>query len=582
MTINGQLMTDVFPSEKPRRAFAMQSFTQTVLVVLVSVLVIGPLSILILTSFNESGVPVYSGFSFTLSHYASLFSNSGTGRLVWNTFIYAGCSVILGITIAVIIAWLTERTDLPGRTTIRIMMFSWMAIPPLVFAYGWILLINPGSGVINVIIRSLGGSGAPTITPYSLPAMIMISGLILVPTAFVMISGLLRNMDPALEDAGYVLGAPRWRTAQKITLPLLTPGLLSIGVFLTMAMVQTFDIPLILGMTAQVPVISIRIFVLASPDTGTPNYGLSSAFGVCLLVMALLLMLVYFRAIRLSERFSTVSGRGFRPKRVKLRGPRKIAAAGFVSAYFLVMLLPMLVVLWTSLLPFYRVPTLADLGNLSLDAYGRVLSEPFVQRAIVNTLIVVTTSATLVVLVSCLISWFSVRSKGRGGRALDLLAFSPMAIPPIVMATALLMIFVGTPLYRTIWVLVIGYSTVYLAFATRTLNGGLVQIHKELEDAAVVSGAKWLTSLRLVVFSIMWPHILNTWLWVMAQSARDLTIPLIMLTSTNVVAASAIYMLWNQPDQSGAAALSIVMVLALLAIVVPIQIYIAKKLDHAG
>lgn len=581
MTIGAQQTTPLELGDTAAYGLSVQKVTRQALILLVFLLVCGPLGVLLLTSFSPPGTMSYGSFSFSTANYENIFSQLGTARLLFNTFVYAACSVAVGVTVAGMLAWMTERTDLPGRTVIRVLMFSWMAIPPLVFGYGWILLINPGNGVINVALRGLFGTAAPTITPYSFTAMILISGLSLVPTGFVMISGLLRNMDPVLEDAAKVLGAGRRKIARRVTLPLLSPGLFSIGIFLTMAMVQTFDLPLILGTTAQVPVLSTRIFLLAAPDSGVPNYGLASAFGIFLLCFAVLLMLSYFRAIRASERFRTVSGKGFRPKKAKL-GTQKIPAVIAVSLYFAVMLMPLLIVLWTSLFPFYRVPTLADLGQASFDAYRHVLSDTMVIRAILNTIVVVLVSATLVVMLSCLVSWFSVRSKGIGGRLLDIMAFSPMAVPAIVMAIAFLLVFLGTPLYGTIWVLVVGYMTIYLAFGTRTLNGALIQIHKELEDAATVHGASWGTGLRLIVFPIIWPHLLNTWLWVVAHSARDLTFPLILLTSTNVVASSSIYLIWEQPNQPQAASLSMMMVGALLALVIPIQIYITRKLDRFG
>src|SRR6185312_12767002 len=131
---------------------------------------------------------------------------------------------------------------------------------------------------------------------------------------FVMLSGLFRNMDPQLEKAGAVCGANYLKTARYIVLPLLTPGLLSV----MMIMVQAFEIPLVLGLTAGVPVLSVYIYLLSSPEGGTPKYGLAAAFGIGLLVLAIILMLVYFAATRTAERFRVVTGKAFRPKRFEL------------------------------------------------------------------------------------------------------------------------------------------------------------------------------------------------------------------------------------------------------------------------
>lgn len=569
------------PTARPAFRITMPQVTLYGMLAVLLVLIVSPLVMLLVTSVSEPGVLFFQRLTFTLQNYVDLAANPGTWRLIGNTLLYAVSSVLIGSTLAVIIAILTERTDMPGRTLVRILMFSWMAVPPLVFAYGWVLLINPGNGVLNKLVQGLFGLPSPLFTPYSLGALVLISSMSVVPTAYVMISGLLRNMDPSLEDAGFVMGASRVRVARVVTLPLLTPGLLSVAMFVFVGMVQLFDLPMALGTSTTFPVLSTRIYLLAAPDMGPPNYSLASTFGVILLLFGLLMIWGYFRATRLSERFRVVSGKGFRPKKIKL-GMGRIAAAGFVALYFIMMLLPLLILLWASLLPFYRVPNLGDLSRLTLTAYARVLSEPVLVKAIVNTLIMVAVVSLTVMAMSCLISWHSVRTRGVPARLMDLLAFSPIAIPPVVLAVALLIFYLPTPIYGLIWVIIIGQITIYIAFGTRTMNGAFIQIHKELEDAATISGASWLTTFRRVVLPLVWPQAVNAWLWVVAHSARDLTFPLIMMTGSNAVISTSIFQNWAIPDLPGASALSILMVLALMMLVVPVQIFVFSKSNSTG
>lgn len=550
----------------------MQKPALILLLVILSILIVGPLMILLIASFSDPAELFFKEFIFTFGNYVEVITRPGTAKLVWNTFYYAAASVTIGIAMAFLLSLLTERTDMPGRRIIRTMMFSWMAVPPLVFGYGWILLVNPGNGVINVALKALLGLETAVFSPYSMTALIVISGLSLVPTSYVMISGLLRNMDPSLEDAGFVMGANRLRVFRTVTLPILTPGFLSVAMFLFINMVQTFDLPLVLGSSAGVHVLSTRIYLLAAPEIGLPNYGLAGAFGVFLLIVALLLMVFYFHVTRLSERFRVVTGKGFRPKRLTL-GSWRLPALAFTWTYFLIMALPLLILAWSSLMPFYRVPNIADLSKLTFAAYDRIFSDPTFVRAIGNTVLMVAASSFVVMVIACLISWFSVRARSAATRTLDVLAFAPIAIPPVVMAIAMLLFFLPTPIYGMIWVIVIGHITMFIAFGARTMNGAFIQIHKELEDAATISGASWGTSLRKVVVPLIWPHIVNAWLWVAAHSARDLTFPLILLTSSNVVVATKIYLTWGYPDLPGAAALSMVMVAALMALVIPIQYF---------
>jgi iron(III) transport system permease protein len=545
---------------------------------LLSVLIMGPILVLLRTSFSPSGTLPFDGWGVTAAHYATIFTNPDNLSLAGNTLKYALGSVAMGVAIATAIAWATERTDMPGRVGVRVMMYSWMAVPPLVMGFGWILLINPGNGALNALAKSLFGPTRPPFTLYSLWSLIVITALAVVPTAFVMVSGLMRNMDPQLEQAASVHGASAMVVARRITLPLVAPGVLSVAIFMFMAVVQAFDLPLIIGLTARIPVLSTRVYLLSSPDAGIPNYGLSAAFGVVLLGVAGLLMWGYFRAIRIGERFRVVTGRGFRPKRVALGRWRWVAFA-FVGVYFVLMLLPLAMLGWASLFATYRLPGLAALGAANLASYSRVLGQAAVARSIGNTLLLVLASATIVMVLSSLIAWFSVRGSGKLARYVDVMSFAPTAVPPIVMVMAILLLYLQSPIYGTLWILVLGHVTIFVAFGVRTMGAALMQIHKELADAAAVSGADWWTSLRRVTLPLVWPQLLNGWLWVVAHSARDLTIPLVLMSAGNVVIASTLWQMWDYPDLSGASAMAMLLVAGLLVMVVPLQIYASRRGD---
>ena len=553
-----------------------QPLTLWVIAVLVTVLVLGPVLVLLRASVGPAGTLPFDGWGVTLAHYASIFTRTDNLRLAGNTLLYALGSVAIGVAIATAIAWATERTDMPARVAARVLMFSWMAVPPLVMGFGWILLINPGNGALNALAKHLFGVTQPVFTIYSMWSLIVITALAVVPTAFVMVSGLMRNMDPQLEQAAAVHGASAAVMVRRITLPLVAPGVLSVGIFMFMAVVQAFDLPLIIGLTARIPVLSTRVYLLSSPDAGIPNYGLSSAFGVLLLAVAALLMWAYFRAVRVSERFRVVTGRGFRPRRIAL-GVWRWPLFAAVMCYFVLMLLPLAMLGWASLLSTYQLPSLGALGEASFASYARVVGEGKVQRAMLNTLLMVLASGTIVMALSSLIAWFSVRGRTALARYVDVLSFAPTAVPPIVMVMAVLLLYLQSPLYGTLWILILGHVTIYIAFGTRSMGAALLQIHKELADAAAISGAGWFTGLRRITLPLVWPHILNGWLWVVAHSARDLTIPLVLMTTGNVVVASALWQMWDFPDLPGASAVAMLLVTGLLVLVVPLQIYVARQ-----
>ncbi len=564
-----------------RRRVTQQQLVLPAITLITVFLVVAPLLILLRTSLLPPGSLPFDTVKLTLSNFFLAYVNPATLRLLYNTVLYASGSVLLGLIIACALAWLLERTDLPFRTTIRVMTFAKMSVPPLAFVFGWILLFNPNNGALNILLKNLLGLDASPVDVYTLWMMIFIAGTGIVPTMFVMLSGVFRNMDPQLEDAGVVSGANFVRTIGHITLPLLSPGVLSVGIYMLMIMVQAFEGPLVIGLTAGVPVLSVYIYVLSSPEGGTPRYGLAAAFGIGLLVLALLLMWGYYRATRASERFRVVTGKGFRPRRIKL-GRWRYPALGFVAVYFGLMILPLLILVWTSFLPFYQVPSTRALGVLTLDSYRSLFDSITIRRALGNTFLLVFAVSTLTMVLSSLISWFATRTKLRIGRWLDTLAFAPLAIPNIVIAISILLLYIRTPLYGSIWVIVLAQITAYLAFGTRTMNAALIQIHPELENAATACGASWITMMRKILLPMLFPHFLNGWLWVVAHSMRDLTIALTLMSPDSIVVSSMLWLLWSFGDAPSACALLILMVAGLLVLVLPIQIYASRSTETTG
>jgi iron(III) transport system permease protein len=572
-------VAETLTDRKGSLRWGQQEVVLAILLVFVGLLVLGPILILLRASFAPSSTMPLETWRFTLEHYKELASSPSTWKLVFNTIVYALFSMGIGVVIATVISWLTERSDMPGRFTVRVLMFSWMAVPALVVGFGWILLINPGNGALNVLFRNLLDMKGVIFPLYSFWTLTIITAFAVVPTAYVMISGLLRNMDPQLEQAARVHGGNGLTIIRRVTLPLLIPGLFSVGIYMFMAVVQTFDLPLIIGLTARFPVLSTRVYLLSSPDNGLPNYGFAAAFGVLLLVIASGLMWAYLRATSVGERFRVVTGKAFRPRRIALGAWTPLALA-LVFAYCLIMALPLIMLLWVSLNTEYVTPGFSAMSGLTLDVYRRVIANPVFHRAILNTVILVVSSATIVMVASALIGGFTTRAGSRVGKVLDALSFAPMAIPPIVLVLAIVLIYLHTPLYGSIWIIVLTHCTVFLAFGVRTMSSALIQIHKELSDAAMVSGASWFTAMRKITLPLVWPQFVNGWLWVFAHSARDLTAPLMLLSTTNVVAASALWNMWQFPDLPGTAALSVMFMAALLIIVVPFQIYTARRLER--
>src|SRR5690606_12121453 len=258
----------------------------------------------------------------------------------------------------------------------------------------------------------------------------------------------------------------------------------------------------------------------------------------------------------------------------------KIPITSTVWLYCLIMALPFLMMIWASLLPSYRPPSLEALSDASLDVYRNFLGNNAILRALWNTAIMVVATATLTVILCFFTGWLSVYRNDGVGRVIDALSFIPMTVPPIVMVLGILLIYLKTPLYGTVWIMVVAHVTIFLAFGTRTMATTLMQLNRELANAAMISGASWLTSLRTIVLPLVAPQAINLWLWSFAHAARDLTVPLMLMTLANTVVASTLLNLWQFPNLPGTAALAVMFSGVLLLLIVPAQIYISRKYDQ--
>ncbi|MBI2090856.1 MAG: ABC transporter permease subunit, partial [Deltaproteobacteria bacterium] len=316
-------------------------------------------------------------------------------------------------------------------------------------------------------------------------------------------------------------------------------------------LVQVMETALAIGVPGRIRVLSVHIYLLTKAEDGIPMYALAAAFGVILLILALLLMSLYFWATRQQDKFSVVTGRSFRPRQLKL-GPWKYVAFGLVTIVIAFYALPMLILAWASLLKVYQPPSLQALSRVSLDNYFRTLANPLVQGSVVNTLVLAVTAPTVTVLFALLASWFSVKRKMRWVEAF---AMTPMGVPNVVLALGLLLVYIMTPIHGSIWVLVIGHIVAHLPFTTRILSAALLQLHKELEEAAQVTGAPTARAIRTITLPLLMPAVVNGWLWTFSATLRDFTFAIFLMTGRNMVLPSAMWVLWNVPDISGTAAL---------------------------
>ncbi len=540
---------------------------------LLAYLVLVPLGFLALSSFRPTGLPFEPGLTF--ANYAAVYGAPGFSRLLGDTLVFAGGSVAIALTLGTILAWLVERTDMPGARLTRALIILPMATPPLLMAIGWAMLLSPRSGAINVWMRDLLG-WAP-FNAYSMGAMIFVQGLALTSTAFLFLAPAFRNMDPALEEAALASGASTLTLFRRVLIPLLRPAVMAAAIFLLIVGFVVFEIPGTLGMPARIFVLSSQLFYLANEAPGgIPLYGQVGALATLFLALLLGLGFVYRHFTREAARFRTITGKGFRPRRMRL-GRWRHAALGLVALYFtLAVVLPVGMLAWMSLMPFQARPSWAALSMVTLENHRDLLDSPRVLEAAANTLLVAGIAATLVAVLSTLISWVTVRLRAPGSAVLDALSFLPIAIPGVMMGVALIYVYLTLDpiiaIYGTVWILIVAYATDYLSFGTRAAGGVMVQMHPELEEAGRTSGASGAMVLRRITLPLLWPAIAGIWIWVLAHAMRELSTALMLQGRDNQVMTTLLWDYWQGGEPTRAAAVGVWLVGALLAALIAWQI----------
>jgi iron(III) transport system permease protein len=533
----------------------------------VSVLVLIPLVVLVITSFRPDGLLPFDAGPLTLENYAELGSSGSSVRLFINTLIYAGGSLAVGLPIALGLAFLTERTDLPGRNTFYTILIMAMAMPIFATAVGWIILAGPRAGILNSYFRFFTGSSASSgpLNTFSMPGMVFVTGIAIVPPMWLLLASVVRNMDPALEEAAATSRVGRFGSLRRITIPLMRPGIAAVAVYYTIGIIESFEIPLAIGLPAGIEVLSTKIYsIVTAEEEEALAFGGAAALGVAAAAFVFVGILAYLRLVKQASRYAIITGKAYRPK-LLLLGRWKYVALALVLLYILVgQILPLSSVLYTSLLNFYAPPVPGNFGNISwtFDNYTQLLDSKTFTRAIRNTVIVVVAAATITMLLVTVISWCAVRIRGLMPYTANVMTFIPLAIPGVITTLAFLLLFIGTPLYGTLALLVFAFTARYLSYTARLMYAAQLQLHKELEEVAYTSGAGVVTTFFYVTLRLLLPAFANGWLWVVTHAARDFVTPVLLATSGTVLLANLMwsnYTAGRQPESS-----AVIMVLIVL------------------
>jgi iron(III) transport system permease protein len=503
----------------------------------------------------------------TSDNYRTAYWSVETLRVFGNSAEFAAGSASLAFVIGTLFAWINERTDTPFKSVFFALSLIPLVIPAILFTVSWILLASPKIGILNIAVQEVFATDLVVANIYSMGGMIFVDGLHQSPLAFLLMTAALRSTDPSLEESALMCGATVLQIVWRMTLKLVWPAVMAIFLILFLRAIESFEVPAILGLPVGIEVYTSSIY--QAVQTYPSDIGLASSYAVALLVIASLCVYAQSRTAAEVERFSTITGKGFRPRVMRIGKWRYLAAATFAAYLAVVVALPFLVLVWCSLQTFYVAPSMAALKNVTFDAYRAVLGYPVFAGAVWNSLVLSVASATIVMLTTAVLCWIVARTKLPGRWLLDNLATLPLMFPGLVLGLAIMVCYLHLSIgvYGTLWIMLIAYVTRFMPYGMRYNATSMFALHKELEESATMSGASWGMTFWRVVLPLLKPGLIAGWIYVVIVSMRELSSSILLYSPGSEVMSIMIWEYWQNGQYVELSALGVMLIASLLCLV---------------
>ena len=528
--------------------------------------------------------PVVDGFhpaDISIDNFTAVLANPNVHLALLNSFVACAGGTVLALGIGLAFAWIVVRTNTPCKGLIATAGLLPLFVPPLVAAVAWAILGSPKTGLLNTMFASIGLEWRLNL--YSMPGLIVIFGMYYAPYVYMFTSAALRNMDPSLEEAAEISGASAVQTLLTITFPLIAPAIISSMLLSFIVMLGIYGIPAVLGTPANISVLTTYIFNLTA--WSPPLYSNAAAVAIILMVVTGLLVVLQQKVLS-GRSFTTVAGKAFRPRSLNL-GPWRFLTLGLAILYLLIVVvlpsLGLVVAAFRKFLFIRSVASLFDMRQYGLMHFERLFANPLALRSITNTMEVGVITALVGGTLAFAIGYTVTRTTVPGRRAVDVISTLPVAIPGLVVGVAYLWAWIGLPggLYGTIWILALAFIARFLPDTVKALSTSLMQIHRELEEAAWVCGRGTLSTVRTVVLPLARPGVIAAMTLLFILAVRELGSSLFLYSSDSMVMAVLLLDYYDGGNISITAAFSLVQ-MVLLAVLIGIAHYLSRGAADSG
>ena len=488
--------------------------------------IITPVIIVLLRSVSTGKLGIATGFS--AENYLRVFADRDIWSMLNNSIVYAAGSAALGTGVGAMLAWIVARTNTPGKALVELMPLYPILMPPIMKNIAWILLLAPKSGILNNMVHQYLGRTELFFNAFSMAGMVWVFGLACVPLGYLFLLPVFLSFDPSLEESAYIAGSKPVHTMLHITFPLALPAFLSAFVLNFLRGLRSFETPVLQGTPAGIKVFVARVYDSMALEFNT---GLATSYSMVLVALSVITLIFYVRITRFSERYATITGKGYRVKVIDI-GPWKYVTFLAVLFYFLVgIAIPFVVLIVVSMIPYFDYETFMQFpSNAVLTNYYTVLRHPSFVTGLYNSLTLSVTIALVTVLAGIIMAFTIYRTHAHGAKIFEFIGTLPLAFPPLVLSVGLVIIFLGTPLYNSLWALGLGLFVAYFPYAFRNASGSIVNIHKELDEAAWVHGARWRHVFFKITLPILKPSVGGALFYIFIEAIRNVDVA-VLLTS---------------------------------------------------
>jgi iron(III) transport system permease protein len=429
--------------------------------------------------------------------------------------------------------------------------------------------------MINLFLRKILSLQGSPFNIYTLPGMILVEGLLDMPIAYLILAPAMAAFDVSFEESSKVCGASNLRTLTKVTLPVLRPAILASFILVIVRSLASFAVPSVIGMPGRIYVLSTHIYQIIATGFAA-DYGMAAAVGMSALAASITLIYLYRYLTSESEKYVTISSRGYRPSLIDLK-KAKYPLFGIVGILsFVLIVLPVLVLFYTSLVPYSMVPSAKAFSMMNWKHWVEVLRDPISLLSLKNSVFLGIVGASLGVILSIFVSYVIVKVRTRASGVLESLSFLSFSFPGIVVGVGFMWFFVQTPLYATIWSLLIGYIATYLPYGIRPLSSAFVQIHSHLEESSRVCGGGTLYTLRRIIIPLLIPGVVSGWILMATMFVRELTLSVVLSRPGTEVLAVQIFHFAEDGLWGKLSALGIIMIFISTTLVVIASLIGAK------